>query len=218
MVIDCQGETLHLFPERALYWPARRTLVLTDLHFGKDATFRRRGLPVPDGTLAADSRRLERLLLATQPKRVLILGDFFHARAGRGDETTRVLGGYFRAWREHRFVLIRGNHDHHAGDPPAEWGIDCVEEPLADGPFRFCHVPQQSAAGYVVAGHLHPGVRLRGADGTVLKAPCFYFGEHYAVLPSFSQFTGMAMLEPAAGARVFAVGPDAVIDVSPLVA
>jgi hypothetical protein len=35
------GEKLGLFAERAIYWPARSTLLVADPHFGKAATFRR---------------------------------------------------------------------------------------------------------------------------------------------------------------------------------
>ena len=43
--IQCAGETVWLLPERALWWPAQRMLMVADAHFGKAATFRARGVP-----------------------------------------------------------------------------------------------------------------------------------------------------------------------------
>jgi metallophosphoesterase superfamily enzyme len=40
-------------------------------------------------------------------------------------------------------VLVRGNHDSRAGDPPASLGIRVVDEPFAVGPFAACHHPQR---------------------------------------------------------------------------
>ena len=37
--ITLQGEQLVLLPERAIFWPDRATLVISDLHIGKAAAF-----------------------------------------------------------------------------------------------------------------------------------------------------------------------------------
>ena len=42
-----------LLAGRALLWPERRTLLVADLHLGKGAVFRARGVPVPSGSTAA---------------------------------------------------------------------------------------------------------------------------------------------------------------------
>ncbi|TXD50975.1 DEAD/DEAH box helicase, partial [Ralstonia sp. TCR112] len=50
LAIQCAGETVWLLPERALWWPVQRMLMVADAHFGKAATFRARGVPVPAGS------------------------------------------------------------------------------------------------------------------------------------------------------------------------
>ena len=59
------GEQLDLLPEKAIWWPRRRTLLVADVHCGKDATFRAMGVPVPvrEGEWGASglSRRGRRL-------------------------------------------------------------------------------------------------------------------------------------------------------------
>ena len=62
------GETqAELLPGRAIFLPQSKTLIVADLHLGKSATFRKRGLPVPEGTTKSDLDRLAALLKATQP-------------------------------------------------------------------------------------------------------------------------------------------------------
>ena len=50
---------LTLLPEMAAWLPKHRALVVTDLHLGKSATFRARGIPIPEGETRADLARLE---------------------------------------------------------------------------------------------------------------------------------------------------------------
>src|SRR5512140_1063418 len=77
------GEPVTLLADRALFWPRERTLFVADVHLGKTATFRANGVPLPRGTTAGDLARLTRLIERMQAARVVVLGDFLHARAGR---------------------------------------------------------------------------------------------------------------------------------------
>ena len=63
-MVDCSvaGETLVLLPERAAYWPARKSLFVADFHLGKAATFRRAGIPLPSGTTSENVERLGRAI------------------------------------------------------------------------------------------------------------------------------------------------------------
>ena len=113
-----------------------------------------------------------------------------------------------------KLTLVRGNHDAHAGDPPAALRMDTVDEPFGIGPFACCHHPEPRAEGYVLAGHVHPVYRL-SAGGDSLRLPCFLFGEGYAVLPSFGAFTGGYLVTPKEGERLFVAADDAVFEVPP---
>jgi DNA ligase-associated metallophosphoesterase len=213
--IPCAGETLTLLAERAIFWASQRTLLIADPHFGKDATFRAAGIALPPGTLDADLTRLERVLATTGAERLIVLGDFFHARPGRTADTLAALVD----WRERHaaldLVLVRGNHDRHAGPPPAEWRITDAGECLALPPFLCCHLPapvQQEAPGeqadsYRLAGHLHPAVTLGGRASDQLRLPCFWFGPTQAILPAFGSFTGGFTIRPGARDRVYAISP-----------
>jgi metallophosphoesterase superfamily enzyme len=108
-------------------------------------------------------------------------------------------------------VLVRGNHDKISGDPPQELNIGCVEGPLRDAPFEFAHHPSVSNDGYVLCGHIHPGVRLTGPGRERSRLPCFWFGERTAVLPAFGEFTGLSDIKPISGDGVWVVADSAVV-------
>jgi DNA ligase-associated metallophosphoesterase len=199
------GERVTLFAERALYWQSQRTLFVADVHLGKAATFRAHGVPMPRGVTASDLARLSRLVARAGASRVVVLGDFLHARAGR----VPALDAAVRAWRSAHaaleIVLVRGNHDARAGDPPAAWEIDCREAPHALPPFLACHEPASPRSGYALCGHVHPGIRLHGHGEDSARLPCFVLGDRHAILPAFGRFTGLALVSPPRGVRIVAI-------------
>jgi uncharacterized protein len=213
VVIDLLGEPCVLLPEGALYLPQRSVLLAADMHWGKSAAFRARAIPIPEGGLIDDLARLSRVLIRTGARRLVVLGDLLHARAGRDAHTLALVTGWRAGHPELEIVLVRGNHDRGAGDPPPEWGMQPVNEPLVVPPFLFQHTPAPAPGGYVIAGHLHPGVVLSGRGEQRLKLPCFWFGSAMAVLPAFGSFTGTFAVQPHAGDRVFVLAEGRVIPV-----
>jgi len=214
MEFNSLDQRLSLLPERALYWHERRTLLIADPHFGKAATFRSAGIPVPRGTTTTDLIRLDAALSATGAERLVFLGDLLHARSGRAAATLDAVADWRSRYQQLEIVLVRGNHDRSAGDPPDCWDFSCVKGPVTEGPFVFAHEPAESASGYVLSGHLHPCVRLDDGIGPGIRAACFWFGPRTAVLPAFGSFTGAHRVRPCQGDRVFAVGPDCVVEVN----
>jgi uncharacterized protein len=208
------GERVRLLPERALFWEREATLVVADLHWGKAASFRAAGIPIPPGTTTDDLRRLETALVRTSARRLFLLGDLFHARAGREAlQTLASILDWRRTNTELEILLVRGNHDRHAGDPPAELGITVVDAPHAVGPFELRHFPAASADGYTLAGHVHPAYVVCGAGRQWERLSCFVVGTTGAILPAFGSFTGTAEIEPRATDRVFVVAGDDVIPI-----
>lgn len=210
--INIAGEMLVLLPERAAWWERSRTVLVTDMHLGKSATFRGAGVPVPE-TTRADLMRLDYIIGRTRAERLVILGDLIHARSGRVAASMDAFCEWRGTRRELCVELIRGNHDQRAGDPPPEWCIGCNTGPVMDGAFVYRHDPGEDERGYMLCGHLHPAVRMHGNGGS-LRAPCFWFGERCGVLPAFGSFTGASVVRPRRGDRVFAVGEGSVIEVS----
>ena len=204
--VQWAGETLHLLPDRALFWPAGQTLFIADLHIGKAATYRALGQPVPGGTTAENLSRLTALIAEHAPQRIIFLGDFLHAAAARTPAILQALA----AWRiDHAAVamtLVRGNHDSRAGDPPAKLQIEVVDEPYLFGPFACCHHPQSHATHFVLAGHVHPVCWLAGRGRDSLRLPCFVVQAGQAVFPAFGEFTGGWTVTGEAGRGLYPVG------------
>lgn len=226
LACDIAGVPALLLPERALWWPGGATLFVADLHLGKAATFRARGLPVPAGTTQHNLAQLSHLLQRCAAQRLVVLGDFLHAAEAQSPALLAQLAHWRAAHPALQVLLVRGNHDRHAGDPPAPLALEGVNEPFDLGPFACCHHPQRHATRAVLAGHVHPAVQLRGAGRDALRLPCFCI-EHpqegqgsgaagtLVLLPSFGAFTGSHTLAPAPGRRLFAAGAGRVWAVPP---
>jgi DNA ligase-associated metallophosphoesterase len=221
--IDLRGERVVLLPQGALFRPHAPegpTLLVADTHFGKDATFRALGIPVPAGADDDTLARLSAALDATRAARLVILGDFFHARAGVTPSTLARLAAWRAARRALAVTLVLGNHDLHAGRPPEALGIEVHDDDLPSPPFLYTHHPEDAPAGvhaYVLGGHVHPAVALPGPPGARTKVPCFFFRPGHGILPSLGAFTGTHPLVPARGDRVFALAGASVLDVTALV-
>jgi DNA ligase-associated metallophosphoesterase len=215
LCIEVAGEPVWLLPERAVYWPHGATLVAADFHWGKAATFRTAGIAIPGGATGDDLARLDAALGRTGARRLVVLGDLFHARAGR--IASRTLAE-LREWRTRRaeieFLLVRGNHDRHAGDPPADLRINCVNDPAFVPPFVLRHQPLATPDGYTLAGHVHPGVVLAGPARQRERLACFLFGRDVALLPAFGSFTGLGIVEPGPDDRLFVIAGDDVVGVA----
>ncbi len=211
--MELAGERLLLLPERAIYWPARQTLLIADTHWGKAATMRAAAIPIPGGTTRESLDRLARVLERTAAARLVLLGDCIHARNGRAESTLSEIALWRARFGAVEMELVRGNHDRHAGDPPAALAVKCVDAPQLDPPFVYRHFPHPTPEGYTLAGHLHPAIRLRGAGAQRATLPCFWFGSHVGVLPAFGGLTGMAKITPNPGDRVCAIAGEEVVEI-----
>jgi DNA ligase-associated metallophosphoesterase len=204
------GERLTLHAQRAVHWAARRTLLVSDVHFGKGAVFRRAGIAVPSGDTDDDLARLDALIAAFSPERLVVLGDLVHGAAtAHSGWVQRV-----RAWRSSHaaieVTLIAGNHDRHFD--VRSLGIEVVPDRLAVAPFVLAHHPDPQSAGYTLAGHVHPGVVVR--DGwSRHRLPAFVFDREVGMLPAFGTLTGLYEVKAAPGREIIAVTPAGLVPV-----
>lgn len=214
--VEIGAARLALLPQRAACLLDERCLLVADAHFGKAASFRHLGVPVPRGTTTQNLSALSDAIAACGARRIVFLGDLLHSAQGRAPATLQALAAWRREHPALELLLVRGNHDARAGDPPAELGVQPVNEPLRMAGLNLCHHPRQSTDAYVLAGHLHPCVVLDGRAHQRLRLPCFHFGARVGLLPAFGAFTGMHAVRPAAGERVFVVADGAVAALPPV--
>lgn len=211
--VDVAGERLELCPERAVHWPARRTVLVADVHLGKEHVFGRHGIPVPGGISERGLSRLAALVRATRAERLVVLGDLMHDAPVAGDTWPGALSAFLDEHAALRVELCAGNHDRtgarEALDPRLAW----LDEPHVDGPFVLRHHPADDPRGYVLCGHVHPAWRLPRRTGAGLRVPAFWFRPGHAVLPAFGEFTGGHAVRAEPGDRVWASGPDRIVPV-----
>lgn len=204
-------QTLWLSAARCIFWEEESALILSDLHFGKSGHFRKSGIGIPQNIFKEDLQRLFAQVQFFKPKTLLIAGDMFHSAENKEAD-------FFLKWRKdlsHTDIyLIRGNHDILPAAFYQKANIRVFENKLTIKDFCFTH----DAAGcddekFTFSGHIHPGIKMRGAGNQSIMLPCFYFGEKYSVLPAFSAFTGLAKIKPTAKDHVFALVENTVIKI-----
>jgi uncharacterized protein len=174
------GQTLHLLPSGALYWPTRKALAVSDLHLGKSERLARLGgALLPPYETQATLEKLDRDLEASQAETVICLGDSFDdlAAADGIDEASRLWLARLMAGKT--WTWITGNHD----PGPVEVGGTHRAE-LKLQPFTFRHIaePQERAE---ISGHYHPKASLAGRT-----RPCFLADAQRLLLPAYGVYTG----------------------------
>lgn len=207
-----QGQHLTLFPERAMFWDEPEVLLVADLHIGKASVFRSHGIAVPGGTTDDDLNRLSSLINRTRPRILVVLGDLMHGVLG----ADRFVLDTIRRWRRRHadltVCLVAGNHDRQAEPLIREFGVQLVQREWVRQPFRLLHRPVNDSSRFVIAGHLHPAVRLRGRGRAQETRACFWIGRKQAVLPAFGSFTGCHVIHPGPGDRIFIPADNTVIE------
>lgn len=211
MIVECSGEQLVLSKERAVYWEREKMLIISDLHIGKSAHFRRSGIQVPDTVGLTDLQRLTALLKEYPAEILLVTGDMFHNNL---NSDANAFLEWRKAYLSLKVVLVKGNHDALRNEDYEALGIEVHTKELLCAPFRFIHDKPSEIDGYYnITGHIHPGVVIYGKARQQLKFPCFYFAEHCLVMPAFSVFTGLKIVKAEQGDRFYAITPGKVVKV-----
>lgn len=208
---EWQGNKFWLSSQRAMYWEAKKTLVVSDLHLGKVGHFRKSGIAMPQQIIGHDLMRLVEIIQYFQPERILVVGDLVHSSCNRELD-------WFSRWRQDfpylHWTLVKGNHDILSGSWYVQHDIEVVSD-LQDGNLIFIHEPSSTAlpegADGQVCGHIHPGIRISGSGRQQLRLPCFYFSETTCILPAFGAFTGSHLLKPGKKDRILAIANNEII-------
>lgn len=208
----CCEELLQLLPQKAIFWPAKSTLLVADVHAGKAEVFNRASIAVPAGISEATIRDLFDLITVTKAERVIVLGDFVHGQQHADELWIRQFEQYLDLHKQLDFRVVIGNHD--KLDTQNVINIPWIPGSMVDAPFIFTHEPRADSRGYVLSGHLHPAWRLQSSRKESLRAPVFWFRSDVAVLPAFGNFTGAKVVKPEKSDQLYITGPDSVINVS----
>jgi DNA ligase-associated metallophosphoesterase len=180
----CNHELMAL-PQGALYWHARRALLVADLHLEKASWFARLGQMLPPYDSIATLADLTALRAATDAEEIWCLGDSFHDRHGcdrlpaKAREMLTALTG------STRWTWITGNHDAGIAD---HCGGAIVEEAEVDG-LLLRHEADPAEMRPELSGHFHPKLRV-SHRGRMLSRRCFVATDRKLILPAFGSLTG----------------------------
>jgi len=213
MEISLGATKAKLLLGRAVFLPDSGSLVVADLHLGKAATFRKRGLAIPEGSNASDLSRLHGLINQEKPNQLVIAGDLFHSADGLGRSTIES----FQDWLEQLtlpVILTEGNHDRRSWFERHKFPIEVTPE-LEEGDLIITHDPADLPNGQPgIAGHLHPGVRVKESPRQSIRVAGFFLRDaKHLILPAFSEFTGIHPLKVSGEDQFFAEINDKIAEI-----
>lgn len=207
---DWFGVPLRLLPGRAAFHERQSTLLVSDLHLGKPASFRAGGIPVPEGVTESDLDRLTGLVVENEARRVIVLGDLAHDRGVLDASTSDRLSAWLARHESVRMQVVPGNHDRRIQDLSV-LGFEVLEERYHLDGLDLVHAPSEDECVPTLGGHIHPCVRISSFRGDSMRLPCFWFSGRTGILPAFGSFTGGHVMRHDSSACIFAAGPDEVV-------
>src|SRR5690606_29090475 len=149
--ISFSNTLLTLTNQRALFWEKHQALILSDLHLGKAAHFRKNGIALPTQVTLQDLQRLASLILHFAVKQVIIVGDLLHAGA---NTEVNLLQQFIARFPHIRFMLIRGNHDRFTDEQWKKKGIQEIFDNWQLDDISFRHQANPTLDTHTITGHM----------------------------------------------------------------
>ncbi len=184
MDIKFNGCDITLNPSGSLYIHNSMALVLSDLHLGKGVQLKDHGVPLIDQLDQKTIQKLHADLLKFSPDLCIICGDLIHVSTPHLADQLRWFNQELSSY-DTQFFLTLGNHDQFLFSDvlPMVRVVNSVD--IAG--IRCSHFPLSNVPN--IAGHLHPGVKLKkGRITKVYKA--FEVGGQHIVCPAYGHYTG----------------------------
>jgi putative SbcD/Mre11-related phosphoesterase len=147
-----------------------RVLVAADIHLGLEYELWLGGISIPSQTEKI-LKRLKKSLAATKPDRLLLLGDVKHNIPRTSWQERKEVPSFLRSLAEDvRLDIVPGNHDGGLADlAPGGSRVHSPSGIIIDGIGYFHgHTwpgKELLKAKLMVAGHIHPAVRLKDPVG-----------------------------------------------------
>ncbi len=208
------GQPLRLFAGGGAYSCEHDVLLVADAHLGKEATFRRHGIPVPRGSTGSTLAALSRLIAETAATQVVVLGDLCHARSSLSPDVNATIQRFFEQHSAIDFKLVLGNHDRQVGQLPSSWPLKIVEPGYRIGQIMLTHHPQPASRDVqlVVSGHIHPAIQVSHVSDSLGRLRCFWLSANCLVLPAIGEFTGSHTVKLATDDRAWFIAGDEIYE------
>lgn len=173
---------------KAVYHPETSTLIIADLHLGKAAHFRKHGIGIPESVAIQDLKNLKLLLAYFPAKRLIIAGDFFHAKA---NSELKLFLDWQTEIREVEMILVKGNHDRLDKTVYERLNFNILKKWQLTQGIEIVHQAEQDSFNTQISGHIHPGIIMQGKGRQRMRIPAFIYNQNQIILPAFSLFTGL---------------------------
>ena len=180
-------QELMLHAEGALFWPSKKLLIFSDLHFEKGSYFFKRGYPVPLYDTRDTLFKMQKIVEECKPEFIICLGDSFHDN----DALMRMHGSdrellISLIHQTQQWYWIVGNHDKY---------IQCLNQPqekiektLSIEKINFSHEFDASFPLQII-GHYHPKLRMT-IKNNFIQGKCFSVSPHVLVMPALGSYAG----------------------------
>ncbi len=172
----------------ALFWPARRALIVADLHLEKASFFAGFGQMLPPYDSHATLAGLIALIEGHDAQEVWCLGDSFHDARGCERLPADAQASLRALTARVRWTWIAGNHDACAVALTNHCGGHVLAEAEVDG-LLLRHEADPDEIRPELSGHFHPKLRL-SLRGHRVARRCFVASATKIILPAFGAFTG----------------------------
>jgi DNA ligase-associated metallophosphoesterase len=172
-------------PSGALLWPARKALLVADLHLEKASWFARLGQFLPPYDSQATLSALTEIVDRTGVEALYCLGDSFHDKFGCDRLPDAARSMLLSLTGRLNWTWILGNHDPGFAD---HCGGTLMEEAEVDG-LILRHEADPAETRPELSGHYHPKLRLQ-VKGKQVSRRCYVASASKLILPAFGSLTG----------------------------
>ena len=200
MKIEIKNNNFTLHYSGALFWEEENTLLISDVHLGKIAHFRKHGIAIPGNAIGENFKRLDEVVILFNPKKVIFLGDLFHSKL---NNEWKLFCDWVHKMRL-EIILIEGNHDIISKQHYCDLKI-VVYPKLIISDFLLTHHPTETKGLFNFCGHIHPGIKLKDLGRQSMKLACFFNKKHQLILPAFGEFTGNYFMKPTTNDKIYAI-------------
>jgi DNA ligase-associated metallophosphoesterase len=175
--------------QAALFWPARRALLVADLHLEKASWYAQRGQPLPPYDSRATLSAVAALIDRTEARALWCLGDSFHDSAGATRMDAAVAAQLRALTGRVDWHWVTGNHDPRLeADLLPEVGGHVVRESVVEG-IVLRHEAVRDEDRPEISGHFHPKLRM-SLRGHHVSRRCFVRTDRKLLMPAFGSLTG----------------------------
>ena len=196
-----------LFANGELYWPGKKTLIISDLHLEKGSFFTESNQYIPPFDTTETLRNLSDFINNHPVEKIIFLGDLIHDKLALQRMTEKSKDLFFKILENIDCTLTVGNHDNISF--LKDIGLTLTNEVVIDG-ICFSHYPSYDQR-FSVFGHYHPKVKLI-INSRGIWVACFVLSKKRILMPSYGYYTGGLSIKSAQIQELF----DAQYEVFPL--